>query len=390
MRVLLLAPQPFYSERGTPISVENLIRVMSARGWQVDVLTYAQGSDLDLPGLTINRIPRIPGIPHVKPGFSMRKVICDAVMSVEAARLIRKNMYDLVHGLEEAVFIAAALRKLYGTPYVYDMDSLLSEQLIDQFPKLGPVRDWLRYMEEVAVSDSLGVVAVCESLAQAAENMSERPIVARLEDRTQLGPLIEGADSLRDMTGANQTIALYVGNLESYQGIDLLLDGFAKAVARVSDLSLVIIGGSDQDLWKYRQRAFVLGIGSDVFFLGPRPIEHLRGYLEQADVLISPRISGRNTPMKIYSFLDAGVALLATRSPTHVQVLDDEIACLFDPDPVSLANALVGLHESPASRERLGQAATARVAELYSERAYEEKAHRFLEQIEERVETSTD
>lgn len=220
-------------------------------------------------------------------------------------------------------------------------------------------------MEEVAVSDSLGVVAVCESLAQAAESMSERPIVARLEERTQLGPLIEGADSLRDMTGANQTIVLYVGNLESYQGIDLLLDGFAKAVARVSDLSLIIIGGSDQDLRQYRQRASVLGIESDVFFLGPRPIEHLRAYLEQADVLISPRINGTNTPMKIYSFLDAGVALLATRCPSHVQVLDDEIACLFDPDPVSLANAVVGLHESPDRRERLGQAATARVAELY-------------------------
>jgi len=385
MRVLILAPQTFFCERGTPISEENLIRIMSARGWTVDVLAYSEGSDLDLPGVTIHRIPQIPGVRDVPTGFSIRKLISDVAMSAEAVRLVRRNTYDFVHGVEEAVFIAAMLRKLYGIPYVYDMDSVLSEQLTGRFPFLTHFLGGLRYVEEVAVSDSLAVVAVCEALAESAEALSNRPLVARLEDRTQLGPLVEGAESLRALVGENDTIALYVGNLTRYQGIDLLLAGFAAAVGRAPDLALFVIGGSDENLAKYRSMVSALGLNGRAHFLGPRPVEQLRGYLEQADILVSPRIQGTNTPMKIYSFLDAGVPVLATRLRTHTQVLDDEIAFLFEPDPDSLADGLIRLRDDKEYRDRLAQAATARVSELYSRDAYAGRANGFLEQLEQRI-----
>jgi glycosyltransferase involved in cell wall biosynthesis len=385
MRVLILAPQTFFCERGTPISEENLIRIMSERGWQVDVLAYSEGSDLDLPGVTIYRIPKIPGIRDVPTGFSIRKLISDVAMTVEGARMIRRNSYDFVHGVEEAVFISAMFRKLYGIPYVYDMDSILSEQITDRFPFLMPFLGGLRYVEEVAVTDSVAVVAVCEALAASAEELSDRPLVARLEDRTQLGPAVDGVDSLRDLVGKNDTIALYVGNLVRYQGIDLLLAGFAAAAERSPDLALVVIGGSEENLAKYRDIAVDLGVEGRVYFLGPRPVDQLRSYLEQADILVSPRITGTNTPMKIYSFLDAGVPVLATRLWTHTQVLDDEIACLFDPDPGSLADAFISLSNDQDHRDRLAKAATQRVAELYSRQAYARRANWFLEQLESRI-----
>lgn len=386
MRALVLAPQPFYSERGTPISEENLLRVMSARGWSVDLLTYAEGEDIDLPGLTIHRIATIPGIAHVPPGFSFRKLISDAVMTVKAVRMAATGRYDLVHALEEAVFMAAALRRLFGIPYVYDMDSILSEQLIDRFPPLAHAGAALRYFEEVAVSGSLGVVAVCESLADMARGLSSSPLVGQLEDRSQLGPARSGAQSLRDLVGGERTIALYVGNLEHYQGIDLLLEGFSVAAPDAPELALVVIGGSGDNVARYRSLADGLGLNGSVHLLGPRPVEHLRNYLEQADLLVSPRISGTNTPMKIYSFLDAGVPLLATRLPTHLQVLDEEISCLFEPDPASLGRALVELCRNPVRRGEMARAALRRVRHRYSRRAYESRAHRLLGEIENRVE----
>ena len=389
MRVLILAPQTFFCERGTPISEENLIQIMSARGWQVDVLAYAEGSDLDLPGVTIYRIPRIPGVHHVPPGFSVRKLISDVAMAVEAVRLIGRRNYDIVHGVEEAVFIAAMIRKLYGIPYVYDMDSLLSDQLTERFPFLMPFLDGFRYLEEVVVSDSLAVVAVCEALAASAEELSDRPLVARLEDRTQLGPFVDGVESLRDLAGTDDTVFLYVGNLERYQGIDLLLAGFAEAAKRTSGFVLFVIGGSDRHLTKYREMVVALGLERSVHFLGSRPLEHLRAYLEQADVLVSPRIKGTNTPMKIYSFLDAGVPVMATRLSTHTQVLDDEIACLFEPNPVSLADAVISLRDDKGRRDSLARAATKRVAQLYSREAYAKRANSFLEQLEQRIESNS-
>lgn len=385
MRALVLAPQPFYSERGTPISQENLLSVMSDRGWQVDVLAYAEGQDVDLPGLTIHRIPPIPGVSRIPPGFSLRKVVSDAVMTIEAIRLAARGGYDVVHAIEEAVFIAAAIRKLTGIPYVYDMDSVLSEQLVDRYPRLAHAAGALRYFEEVAVSGSLGVLAVCESLAASARSLSETPFVARLEDRTQLGPVRKGVETLRAVAGADSTLVLYVGNLESYQGIDLLLEGFALARPRVPTLSLVVIGGSKENVARYRERADELCLDGSVHLLGPRPIRDLRGYLEQADILVSPRVAGTNTPMKIYSFLDAGVPLLATRLPTHLQVLDDEIARLCEPEPAALAEALADLATDEALRHRLIRAAERRVARRHSVQAFESRAHAFLRQVEVRV-----
>lgn len=385
MRALVLAPQPFYSERGTPISEANLLRMMAARGWSVDLLTYAQGDDLELPGLRIHRTPRIPFVADVPPGFSSRKIASDVVMTIQAIRMARTGDYDVVHGLEEAVFIAAAIRKLTGIPYVYDMDSLLSEQLVDRYPLLEHVRGILQYFEEVAVEGSMGVIAVCSSLAAAARRLSPRPFVARLEDRSQLGPTRSGADSLRSIAGADRTIALYVGNLESYQGIDLLLEGFASAVKRAPRASLVVIGGSDENIRRYRRRADELGLNGSAHLIGPRPVRHLRSYLQQADVLVSPRISGTNTPMKIYSYLDAGVPLLATRLPTHLQVLDDRIACLFEPTPAALAESLVDLIEDVGRRRALARNATRRVDRLYSRQAYQQRASRILREIERQV-----
>src|SRR5262249_8651565 len=105
-------------------------------------------------------------------------------------------------------------------------------------------------------------------------------------------------------------VVLYAGNLESYQGIDLLLEAFAYTLTRVPAAELVIIGGARGDRPRYHERAAGLGIAAHVHLLGPRPVATLGAYLEQATVVVSPRIRGLNTPMKIYSYLDSGTPLL--------------------------------------------------------------------------------
>jgi hypothetical protein len=56
-----------------------------------------------------------------------------------------------------------------------------------------------------------------------------------------------------------------------------------------------------------------------------------------ADVLVSPRISGTNTPLKVYSFLKSGKPLVATKLWTHTQILDNKISILVSPDANSFA-----------------------------------------------------
>ena len=83
-------------------------------------------------------------------------------------------------------------------------------------------------------------------------------------------------------------------------------------------------------------------------------------------MLVSPRCSGHNTPMKLYSYLAAGKAVLATRIRSHTQVLSDDCALLVEPTVPALTGGLDALARSPALRARLGQAARQLAATRYS------------------------
>ncbi len=376
MRILVLAPQPFFQERGTPIAVRLFLEVLGQAGHHLELLTYHEGDNVDLPGVVIHRIPVLWGTKGVRPGFSAKKLICDAAMAVKALKLVRRKDFDMVHAVEEAAFIAWVLKILYGLPYVYDMDSSLATQVLDKFPWLGPAAGFLHWAEGQALSHSQGVLAVCHSLRDRARKYASRVPVACLEDTSLLGGGVNRSTpgELESLDGVK---VMYVGNLESYQGIDLLLRGFGLALRQIPRLRLVVIGGVETHIAKYRGMAAELGVAGRVSFLGPRPAGELGVYLQAADILVSPRIAGDNTPMKIFSYLDSGKPLLATRLATHTQVLDDKVAMLVEPEPADLARGLTALASDPDLGQELGRQGRRRVRLRYSREAYGRKLNSF-------------
>ncbi len=53
MNILMLAPEPFFQPRGTPISVYFRLKALSDLGHSVDLVTYPRGGDVAFPGLSI-------------------------------------------------------------------------------------------------------------------------------------------------------------------------------------------------------------------------------------------------------------------------------------------------------------------------------------------------
>jgi glycosyltransferase involved in cell wall biosynthesis len=390
LRVLVLAPHPFFQDRGTPMAVHELVQGLTGRGYAVELLTYHEGDDRPIPGCRHTRIPRIPGVRGVPPGPSWKKLVCDLVMVARAPALVRRRRIDVVHAVEEASFMALLLKGLFRVPYVYDMDSSLSQQLVERFGWLGPFRRLLEAAEGRAIRGSLGIVAVNRSLETLALEAAPGHLVARLEDFS----LLDGADGaapagpverLHQTIGRDGPLILYVGNLMPYQGIDLLLDGFAHTAAHHATAQLVIIGGSAEDVAAYRTRAEDMGLGERVHLLGPRPVAQLGGFLTQATILVSPRTMGVNTPMKIYSYLDSGSPLVATRLPTHTQVLDDDIAHLVPPEPGALGEGLLRLLADPDLGRALATRARQRVREEYSRDAFLRKLNAFYDLVEDHL-----
>ncbi|WP_228854949.1 glycosyltransferase family 4 protein [Desulfomarina profundi] len=354
-KILVLAPQPFFQERGTPIAVKLLVEELARLGFDVHLLVFHEGEDVAMDGVTLHRIPAIPGIKNIPPSISFKKIICDGVMFFSMVRLLKKYDFDLVHAVEESVFLVRVVSLFSGIPYVYDMDSSLVIQMVDKLSFLRPFRSLLRFFERSAVRGSNGVMAVCRELEEIARDYASEKRIARLEDISLLDENAHSAELLWERYDISGPIMLYVGNLEGYQGIDLLLESFQLARLRGCQGNLVIIGGTEETIAKYREKAQDLEIGENTVFCGMRPVSLLAHYLRQADILLSPRIQGNNTPMKLYSYLASGKVVLATRLPTHTQVLDDGFACLVEPVAESMAAAMVTLLEDKDLRERLGK-----------------------------------
>jgi glycosyltransferase involved in cell wall biosynthesis len=187
-----------------------------------------------------------------------------------------------------------------------------------------------------------------------------------VEDVSLLGDDQSGVvENLRYDLPESGVLVMYVGNLEHYQGVDLLLQAIGTLESPVP-LKFVAIGGNAAAVADYRARAGALGLGARVTFAGARPLKQLGAYLAQADVLVSPRCAGQNTPMKLYSYLGAGKAVLATRIRSHTQVLSEDNAMLVEPTARALARGLDALLRSPALRARLGTSARQLATTRYS------------------------
>lgn len=382
MNILFLAPHPFYQDRGTPIAVDLLLRTLCERGYKIDLVTYHEGRTIQYNSVNIHRIFNIPFVRNIRPGFSWKKVICDFFMFFKVFSLALRKSYHVIHAVEESVFIALFFKFLFKIPYIYDMDSSLSQQIVEKYPTWTFLSPLLEFFEKIAVKKSEVVITVCDSLKGFVEKYNPKRLVT-LRDVSLLRDIEEDQSDLRAELGiGNNLIVMYVGNLEIYQGIDLLIESFALALKEMDKADLVVIGGAPSDIQKYKSKSSVLGIGDRVHFLGPRPVEVLTNYLSQADILVSPRIKGGNTPMKLYSYLHSGKAVLATDLPTHIQVLDRSVAMLSAPFPTEFSRGMLSLMQNRTLRLQLGMAGKRLIEEKYSYEFFKKELNSLYDWLE--------
>ena len=159
----------------------------------------------------------------------------------------------------------------------------------------------------------------------------------------------------REFASDNDPIVLYAGNFQPYQGISLLLE--AAAQMHNQNAVFVLVGDTASAFQQMRLEAQELNISDKVHFTGQVDPALMPLYLAIADVLVSPRLSGTNTPLKIYSFLKTGKPVVATNLWTHTQILTEKISILVEPEAVSMA---AGITMALNDREAQTRAQTAR------------------------------
>ena len=371
LKILFLAPQPFFEVRGTPLAVLAMVRALTALGHRVDLLTYPRGEDVAIDGVRHRRSLALP-VGRVPPGASVAKLALDVPFMAQAYWRMAVGRYDVVHAVEEAAHLAAPVARLLGLPLVMDVDSSIPDQLRHSgFAARGPLPWAAARLEDHALRHAAAVITVCRSLTEGARARAPGARVFQVEDP----PLIDEphadagavADLRRSLGLGAGPVVLYSGNLEPYQGVELLVD----AAAELPQAWFVFMGGEPAGIAALRSRS---GAGARCVFVGPRPPSELAAFLGLADVVVSPRVRGENTPFKVYTYLASGKPLVATRLPTHIQLIDDSMAFLVEPTASGIAGGIRAALADP--REAAQRAARGRAL---IERDY--SAHRFAEKV---------
>jgi glycosyltransferase involved in cell wall biosynthesis len=372
-RILLVVPQPFYEDRGTPIAIRQVLEVLSVLGEEVDLLTFPLGQDLSLPGLRIHR-PSLGFRPkHVPIGFSLKKLLLDVALTVALLRRLDPALHKMVHAVEEAAFPAVVLGRWRGVPVIYDMHSSLPEQLIKTATfrpiwvqrALRVCERWLiRRADLVVCSAGLAdLVLRADRAARVREwifpgqiDVAAPDTVARLKRELELAPAAR--------------VILYTGNFASYQGVPLLLDAAPLVLARVPEAVFLLIGTtSDREFVLDGNAAEMVRAGT-LKILGRVPRSALGSYLGVADVVVSPRTEGSNLPLKVFDYMAAARPIVATDLPAHRNVLSEETALLVPPTRAAISDAIVRLLREPQLAARLAAAARARLDDRYNEAAF--------------------
>jgi glycosyltransferase involved in cell wall biosynthesis len=240
-------------------------------------------------------------------------------------------------------------------------------------------------MESHAIKKALINLPVCNALFDLCEKEGSQKTIT-IHDISQLTrPNAPQIGSLKKDLGITGLVLLYIGNFEEYQGVDLLLDGFKLASQQNKHISLVLIGGVEADIRKYKKKAEDLGIQERAFFLGPKPLSTLDDYLCEADILVAPRLRGINTPMKIFPYMHSGRAVLVTNLPTHTQLISSDEAYLAEPNPTAFAAAINHLADDQELRARLGRNGYEFVEKNHTYNAHKRRVTEAYDYVERRL-----
>lgn len=380
MRILMISPQPFFEARGAPFCVYQHIKALLTLGYEVDLVTYHLGKDVNLPGLRIFRAPRLPFIYSVKPGPSLAKIPLDIAIFFTALWRMCIGQYGYLHTHEEGALIGLVLSAIFGCKHLYymhcDLPDLVASSLNNnQSLKVRFLVKMIDFAQQLMVRGANAVITFYPEIEMRCRKIAPtKPIYLILPSAVDEDiSLVTEEDMKHALKITEGPTLVYTGTLEKYQGLDIVL----QSVPAVCDIhpraQYIIVGGKPEQVEELHKLAQRLGIAEHVIFVGQRPTEEMSRYMAIADVLLSPRSKGTHTPLKLYTYLRSGKPILATSILSHTQILTSDVALLVSPTPEGLAQGTLTLLSEREYAQKLGENARQTYEKQYSWPVFLEK-----------------
>jgi glycosyltransferase involved in cell wall biosynthesis len=376
MNILMISPQPFFEPRGTPISVYQRLEALSALGHHVDLVTYHLGKDVDFPNVKIHRVRGIKMIQHVRVGPSRAKIFLDALIFFKAIAMLLKQRYDVIHSHEEAAFFCMMLAWIFRTRHLYDMHSVLSNQLTNfDFGNKPVFVRIFEILERMVLKTCNAVITVGADLEAYVKSVDPCIRVTTIENIAlhAYQTIVTPADVARlgkELNLESRLPIVYTGTYERYQGLDMALECVNIVAKQFPNVLFIFVGAKAQQAQFWTDKATRMNLQDHVLFLNVVAPEESMVFLASAAVLISPRLNGTSTPLKIYSYLHSGKPIVATSITSHTQVLTSDNAVLVDPNKHAFAYGIIKVLRDPDFAEQIGRNAHQYAQEKFNYQSY--------------------
>jgi len=296
-------------------------------------------------------------------------------MAREILPILREIAPDLLHAHSPHVMgrLAEAAGRRLDLPVVYEMRGIWEDSGVatGKFAEGSAAYDRWRRLETSAARSAQVVVAISRGIkddlaARGIEDGKIHVVPNGADPPPEIGdpdPALAGRHGL-----AGRFVIGYAGTLWKVEGLNLLVDAFARLVPRRPEAALLFVGdgASRRDLEEQARR---LGIAGRVVFTGRVGHEEIWEYYKLMDVLVVPRpstrVSERVTPIKPLEAMGAGRAVLVSRVGGLTELVREGTTGLaFAPgDPDDCARRLDQLAGDPLLRRRLGENARAWILE---------------------------
>jgi len=369
LRILMLAPTPYFADRGCHVRIYEEARTLCSAGHDVRIVTYHLGRDM--PGIPVIRIPNIPWYTKLAAGPSWHKLYLDALLLFRAVPLLFTFRPHVIHAhLHEGAFIGSLLKALSGVPLILDYQGSLTGECVDHGffrPDSLAARIFRRIegminsrADRIVTSSSAGATELVNAWGIAPERVTA---VIDGVDTEVFHPYPRNEGRQRLALAQEMPLVAYLGVLSRYQGTDLLLDSITLLKGEGVKAHFLIMGFPCE---RYQEEAHMRGINDMITFTGRIDYQEAPLLLSAAEISVTPKLSPTEANGKVFNYMACGLPVVAFDTPVNREVLGDTGIYARYGDARDLAMKIAALLADPEARRKHGAEARAKAIREHS------------------------
>jgi len=369
MKILMIAPTPFFADRGCHVRIYEEIKALQQIGHEIILCTYSLGKDM--PGVKTARCFNFPWYRKLTAGPSYTKIFLLPFLTYTTIITAIKFNPEIVHAFLPEGAMIAKISKIFfpKKKYFYDMQgSLAGECLQHKFFKPGSLRHKAMSWLERKISLWFFVITQSKNLVKHLKSLGvPAGKIANVKDGvdTNIFQPLDYDKNLANQLGVdkNKPRVIYMGLLEKYQGVDLMFEAFAAVAKQKRKTQFIVIGYPN--IKKYQQICRDLGIEDRVKFLGKIDYSLVPKYLALASVAVAPKISRSEGDGKLYNYMAMGLAVVTFNRSVSREILGDAGIYAEFGSASDLTKKIIWFIDHPAKAKQFGRKARQRaISEL--------------------------